>query len=335
MQEYRKDSILGAAPPFLAVLEQVSRLARMEKPALIVGERGTGKELFSARLHFLSRRWEGPFIKLNCATLPESLLESELFGHETGAFTGATRRHVGRFERADSGTLFLDEIAHLSNRLQEKLLRTVEYGEFERVGGEQTQHVDVRLIAATNIDLPNAVRENKFRADLLDRLAFDVVTIPPLRVRREDILMLADYFGQIAARELGWRLFPGFTQEAETLMLSHKWPGNVRELKNAIERTTYYHDSPQDPISRVLLDPFDSPYRLGDIDKAIPDKWDATIIPADLDLWLAQQERDVLELALSKNYFNQKRTATDLGLSYHQLRARLKKYELINFIKHP
>ncbi|MBL8707700.1 MAG: sigma 54-interacting transcriptional regulator, partial [Rhodospirillaceae bacterium] len=183
--------LLGEAPAFQALLDHVSAAAPLDRPVLVIGERGTGKELIAARLHYLSRRWDRPFIKVNCAALAPDLLESELFGHEAGAFTGATRRHLGRFERAHGGTLFLDEIANASLRVQEQILRVVEYGEFERVGSGETRAVDVRLIGATNIDLPAAVADGRFRADLLDRLAFDVLTLPPLRARPEDIALLA------------------------------------------------------------------------------------------------------------------------------------------------
>lgn len=169
MAEY-KDNLLGEANSFLEVLEQVSHLAPLDKPVLIIGERGTGKELIASRLHYLSSRWQGPFISLNCAALNENLLDSELFGHEAGAFTGAQKRHPGRFERADGGTLFLDELATAPMMVQEKLLRVIEYGELERVGGSQPLQVNVRLVCATNADLPAMVNEGTFRADLLDRL---------------------------------------------------------------------------------------------------------------------------------------------------------------------
>ena len=178
-----------------------TRLAELERSILVIGERGTGKELVGERLHFLSKRWNGPFIKVNCAALNEELLDSELFGHEQGAFTGASSQRIGRFEQADGGTIFLDEIATASMRVQEKLLRVIEYGEYQRLGGEAVLECDVRVVAATNIDLPHAVEDGKFRADLLDRLAFDVVTLPPLRVRREDISLLADHFAGRMARE--------------------------------------------------------------------------------------------------------------------------------------
>lgn len=184
MAEY-KDNLLGEANSFLEVLEQVSHLAPLDKPVLIIGERGTGKELIASRLHYLSSRWQGPFISLNCAALNENLLDSELFGHEAGAFTGAQKRHPGRFERADGGTLFLDELATAPMMVQEKLLRVIEYGELERVGGSQPLQVNVRLVCATNADLPAMVNEGTFRADLLDRAGFRCsATAAPARARK-------------------------------------------------------------------------------------------------------------------------------------------------------
>src|SRR5882762_135066 len=164
--------LLGESPAFRDMLAHVSRIAPLDRPVLVVGERGTGKELVAARINYLSSRWDKPFVKLNCAALAESLLDSELFGHEAGAFTGATRRRLSRFELADGGTLFLDEIATASLAVQEKILRVIEYGAFERVGGNEVQQVDVRVVAATNVDLPALAASGKFRADLLDRLAF-------------------------------------------------------------------------------------------------------------------------------------------------------------------
>ena len=228
-------SILGEDPAFLEVEEQISRLAAIDRPCLVVGERGTGKELLATRLHYLSPRWDGPLVKINCAALPESLLDTELFGHEAGAFTGAQRQHAGRFERADGGTLLLDEIASASAAVQEKVLRVIEYGEMERVGGRRTIQLDVRVVGAANVDLPSLSRTGAFRADLLDRLAFEVVTIPPLRARPADIMALANAFALDITRALGKDIFPGFGPRAREVLLGHSWPGNVRELKNVVE----------------------------------------------------------------------------------------------------
>ena len=194
--------IIGEAPAFLEMLEHVSRAAPLDRSVLVVGERGTGKELIASRLHFLSERWEQNVVKVNCAALTESILESELFGHEAGAFTGAQKTHIGHFERADSGTLILDELATISLRMQEKILRVIEYGEIQRVGGSDTLHVDVRIVGSTNADLQELAAAGKFRKDLLDRLAFDVITVPPLRERVDDIMPLAHAFAINMASEL-------------------------------------------------------------------------------------------------------------------------------------
>nr|WP_136249907.1 phage shock protein operon transcriptional activator [Ningiella ruwaisensis] len=256
----QSDNLIGEANSFLEVLEQISQVAPLDKPVLVIGERGTGKELVAARLHFLSKRWEQNYVKLNCAALNDNLLESELFGYEAGAFTGASKRREGRFEYADQGTLFLDELANTSPLIQEKLLRVIEYGEFERVGGTKTVKVDVRLIAATNEDLPTLAERGEFRADLLDRLAFDVVTIPPLRERKEDILRLAEHFAINMARELEMELFSGFSKRAKEILLDYSWPGNIRELKNVVERAVY-RNSPHLPVHDIVIDPFESKYR--------------------------------------------------------------------------
>ncbi len=326
-------NILGESPVFLAVLEEASRVAPLGKPVLVVGERGTGKELVAARLHYLSARWDHPFLKLNCAALPEGLLESELFGHEAGAFTGATRRREGCFERADGGTLFLDEIASMSLRLQEKLLRVIEYGEFERVGGQQTLQVDVRLVGAANCDLPSLARAGRFREDLLDRLSFDVLTLPPLRARREDILLLAEHFAIQMSAELGREYFPGFGAGARRALLAYEWPGNVRELKNVVERSLY-RSPPGQPVRRIELDPFDSPFRPAPSpgpDSAAgtaPGGDGAPSIPADFRAAVRDYEIAILRRALAANRYNQRQTARALGLSYDQLRGYLRKYGL-------
>src|SRR5690606_31568160 len=217
---------------FLQMQEHISRVAPLSKPVLIIGERGTGKELVAARLHYLSRRWDQTFLKLNCAAFTESLLESQLFGHEIGAFTGASKQQKGYFERADNGTLFLDELASTSMSVQEKLLRVTEYGEIERLGGSRPLQVNVRLVAATNVDLPQLAADGKFREDLLDRLAFAVITLPPLRERQEDIPVLARHFAINMIKELGREYFPGFSKAAAKALQEYDWPGNIRELKN-------------------------------------------------------------------------------------------------------
>jgi psp operon transcriptional activator len=343
--------LLGEARSFVDMLEHVSRVAPLDRPVLVIGERGTGKELVASRLHYLSRRWDRDFIKVNCAALSGELLDSELFGHEAGAFTGAVRRHIGRFERADGGTLFLDEIATASPQVQEKLLRVIEYGEFERVGGSGPLRTDVRVIGATNRDLPAEVRAGRFRADLLDRLAFDVVTLPPLRARREDIPLLAEQFGLAMAHELDAKGFAGFAPAALDRLTAHDWPGNVRELKNTVERAVYRAPRLDRPIASVELDPFRSPYRPGGGESAaasaarLANSRDGEASqgtaappnapapqaggePYDFTQVVQAFERDLIDRALKDNQFNQTKAARHLGLTYNQLRGYMRKYKL-------
>jgi psp operon transcriptional activator len=324
-----RETIIGNSAALALALGEISRLAPINRPVLIIGERGTGKELAADRLHYLSPRWGAPLIKINCAALAEPLLESELFGHEPGAFTGATQARQGRFERADGGSLFLDELGTMSLRLQEKLLRLVEYGEFERLGGQKTLQVDVRIIAATNADLRQQAAAGEFRRDLLDRLSFDVVHLPALHERPEDIAELAEHFAVQWCAELGWELFPGFTPDALQELSEHRWPGNVRELKNAIERSIYRWGNPEEPVARIVIDPFQSPYVEPAISSPPPAAHPAEPI-AELDFaaQMAAIERQLLEQALVANAYNQKRTAQQLGLSYHQLRGMVRKYGL-------
>jgi psp operon transcriptional activator len=323
--------IIGEAPAFLEMLEHVSRAAPLSKPVLVVGERGTGKELIASRLHFLSARWEQRVVKVNCAALTESILESELFGHEAGAFTGAAKTHIGHFERADGGTLILDELATISLRMQEKILRTIEYGEVQRVGGNETLRVDVRIVGSTNADLQALATEGQFRKDLLDRLAFDVITVPPLRERIEDILPLAHAFAINMASELKWTFFPGFSSRASSALLRNRWPGNVRELKYAIERSVYRSPDPEQPITNIALDPFDSPFKIADAPagKAAPRvRHRAPLLPADLRQRLIDAEVDLLNAAMEKARYNQRMAADLLGLSYHQFRGKLRKFNI-------
>jgi psp operon transcriptional activator len=338
------ERLLGESPAFLKILEEVSLVAPLDKPVLIVGERGTGKELIAARLHFLSNRWEGEYVKMNCAAISDSLLETELFGHEAGAFTGASRSHKGRFERADGGTLFLDELATTSTLVQEKLLRVIEYGEFERVGGNRTLTCDVRLIAATNEDLPALAQQGRFRNDLLDRLAFDVLTLPPLRHRTSDIMLLAEHFAISMAKELGREFFPGFSEAAKDALCSYSWPGNIRELKNVVERCVYRHAT-DDPVSRIVFDPFLSPYRPEETKAPAENSSETTTtaepntrglsepvqhtLPVDLKLASASLEIELIQQAMLEAKHNQRKAAELLQLTYHQLRGYLKKYELL------
>ncbi len=318
-----KVDLIGESAAFLSVLEQVSRAAALDRPVLVVGERGTGKELIAERLHFLSPRWDQPLVKLNCAAIHGDLLESELFGHEAGAFTDASRRRRGRFERADGGTLFLDELASSSSAVQEKILRVIEYGEFERLGASETLHVDVRVIGAANQDLPALSAQGRFRADLLDRLSFDVITLPPLRERIEDIEALAEHFAMRMSRELGRSLFAGFSRDALNALRAHPWPGNVRELKNVVERAIYRLEDPAGAVRQLSFDPFDSPWRPRE--RASADDAPAAL-PDDLRAWLDDQEKRIVERALSESGGNRQRAAERLGLTYDQLRGILRKH---------
>lgn len=327
----KEQQLIGESRVFLDVLDHVSRVAQLDRPVLVIGERGTGKELIAARIHYLSRRWDKPFVKLNCAALAESLLETELFGHEAGSFTGATRRRLGRFELANQGSLFLDELASTSDRVQEKMLRVVEYGELERVGGSETIQTDVRIIGATNEDLPLLAENGQFRADLLDRLAFDVITLPPLRERRNDIMPMAEHFAVKMCGELGLEVFAGFTEGAREALLDYPWPGNVRELKNVVERAIYSAgDADEAPVDSIDFDPFDSPWRPARQTRPGPEDTDFTAPPGPYDFkeHVQQLEISLLTEALKECRFNQKKTAEFLGLTYHQLRGYLRKYDL-------
>jgi psp operon transcriptional activator len=329
MRKPQDQQLIGESPAFLEVLEHVSRVAPLNRPVLVIGERGTGKELIAARIHYLSGRWDHPFVKMNCAALAESLLETELFGHEAGSFTGAAKRRLGRFELANQGSLFLDELSSTSSGVQEKILRVIEYGEFERVGGSETIRTNVRIIGATNEDLPGLAEKGKFRADLLDRLAFDVITLPPLRERPGDIMTLADHFAVKMAGELGKDVFNGFSENARKELSTYAWPGNVRELKNVVERAVYTCPDDSKAITGIVFDPFESPWRPGaqtTTDKPEPQKFPNE--PYDFKKDIQDEEKRRIKNAMELCRFNQKKTAEFLGMTYHQLRGYLRKYEL-------
>jgi psp operon transcriptional activator len=332
----RAEQFIGQSLAFLDAVERASRAAPLNRPVLVVGERGTGKELIAERLHRLSSRWAGPLIVMNCAALPENLIEAELFGHEAGSFTGAVKTRHGRFEEADGGTLFLDELGTLSTPAQDRLLRAVEYGEITRIGASKPISVDVRIVAATNENLPAQVDRGKFRADLLDRLSFEVITLPPLRSRQDDIPLLAEHFGRRMAAELDWSNWPGFTQRASGELETYPWPGNVRELRNVVERAVYRHEDPERPIEDIQFDPFHSPWapvgRAARAPEAAGPATEEPVAPptatSDFRGAVAAYERDLLEEALGRNRFNQRATAAALGLSYDQLRHALKRHKL-------
>lgn len=328
--EVRSGDALGESEVFVAFQEQLSRAAKVNRPVLIIGERGSGKELAVKRLHYLSARWQAPLVALNCAALAPGVLESELFGHESGAFTGAQRQRRGRFEMADGGTLFLDEIGLMPITVQEKVLRVVEYGGFERVGGQQTVSVDVRIVGATNADLRREVRQNRFKPDLLDRLSFEVLFIPPLRERKDDILLLARHFAQRMARELGSPEVISFSDKAEKSLLGYHWPGNIRELKNVIERAVYRAEDPE--IHRIYFDPFECPWHIGEPvetedSKPTADLNSLELIPGkSLPEKVRQLEAEALQSALQNTNHHQGRAADYLGLSYHQFRSLLRRH---------
>ena len=338
----RANQFVGQSLAFLDAVERASRAAPLNRPVLVIGERGTGKELIAERLHHLSTRWAGPLVTMNCAALPETLIEAELFGHEAGSFTGAAKTRHGRFEEADGGTLFLDELGTLSMPAQDRLLRAVEYGEITRIGASKPITVDVRIVAATNESLPAQVDKGRFRADLLDRLSFEVITLPPLRSRQGDIPLLAEHFGRRMAVELDWPNWPGFSPRAMAALEDYHWPGNVRELRNAAERAVYRHEDPERPIDEIQFDPFHSPWAPSAIAPAqhsAPAAEETTTAPAtpampvssavtDFRAAISAYERSLLEDALARNRFNQRATAAALGLSYDQLRHALKRHKL-------
>jgi len=346
----RTTQVIGQSSAFLDALELASRAAALDRPVLVIGERGTGKELIAERLHHLSSRWAGPLIVMNCAALPENLIEAELFGHEAGSFTGAAKTRHGRFEEADGGTLFLDELGMLSMPAQDRLLRAVEYGEITRIGASKPISVDVRIVAATNENLPTQVDRGKFRADLLDRLSFEVITLPPLRAREGDIPLLAEHFGRRMSVELDWTNWPGFDPRAMAELQSYPWPGNVRELRNTVERAVYRHEDPERPIHEIVFNPFSSPWApeaAREFRRELPtqsapaeqsasrpdDEAMHTGLSAqtnDFRAAVTEYERVLLEDALRRNRFNQRATASALNLSYDQLRHALKRHKLLD-----
>ena len=343
------DSYIGESEVFLDFLQHNADAAAVDRSVLVMGERGSGKEMAASRLHYLSKRWQKNLVTVNCAALAPTLIESELFGYEQGAFTGANKTRKGRFEEAQGGTLFLDEIGNIPMQVQEKILRVVEYGTYERVGSSVTHEADVRIIGATNADLRQMCREGKFKEDLLDRLSFEVIFIPPLRERGDDILLLANYFGQRMAMECGHFETPVFTEEVQKKLLSYSWPGNVRELKNAIERAVY--KSKGDIISSIQLDPFKNPFTAGlgitDSGNDVPkvyneEKTDAVLSETgndrqkpfsfeDLPLDSLDQTKDALEAsfvqrALKQSSGNQREAAKLMKVTYDQFRGLYRKH---------
>ena len=316
---------IGESEVYLKFQDQVATCAKVDRPVLIVGERGTGKEVAARRIHYMSQRWDGPLVTVNCASLPQNLIESELFGVEKGAYTGAVASRKGRFEEAEGGTLFLDEIGLVPMSVQEKLLRVVEYGTYERLGSSETKVADVRIVGATNADLQKLAFEGKFKEDLLDRLSFDVLFVPPLRYRGDDILLLANNFAVRMATELGREDIPIFSEEVERKLLSYNWPGNVRELKNVVERAVYRTKG--SIVENIETDPFHNPYL--PIGQNNNEDTEDPYTSLSLDsLEKAHEDLDVsfLSRALRLTEGNQKRAAEEMGISYDSFRGMYRKY---------
>jgi psp operon transcriptional activator len=335
MPNIRKSHIpfeaIGQSEVFLEFQERLSRVAPVPRPVLLIGERGTGKELAAARLHYLSGRWQKPFVALNCAALSPTLIEAELFGYERGAFTGALQRRAGRFEAADGGTVFLDEIGNVPLEVQEKILRVVEYQAFERVGSVEAVEVDVRIVAATHADLPGLCAAGRFRPDLLDRLSFEVLRLPPLRERGGDILLMARHFAAGMAREIGRPDAPDFGPDAVAALEAHPWPGNVRELKNVVERAVCRTEGAT--VAEIVFDPFPrqawqtglagatAPVARTPVGPRTDDPLAVPMMEA-----LRELKDRMTRAALARARHNQRKAAALLGLSYDQFRGLYRSY---------
>ena len=318
-ETYRLEQIVGEATGMRQLRQLIQTVAPTDARVLILGESGTGKELVAGALHGLSRRSQANYVRINCAAIPETLLESELFGHERGAFTGALRQKPGRVEEADGGTIFLDEIADMSRPLQAKLLRFLEDGTFTRVGGTQELRVNVRLIAATNRDIVKAIAEDQFREDLFHRLNVVQFRLPPLRERAEDAVLLAEHFLQHFNLTLNKNV-SGLSKAARVKLLSHHWPGNVRELRNVIERALILETSPE--IQPNSLPDFQLETRLHKVPVPKPAGNES------LDERMADFERELISSMLETNHFNLSKTAEQLKISRHALRYRMQRLNM-------
>ena len=316
-RKYRFENIIGKSTRMQAVFDLIERVADTPASVIIYGESGTGKELVARAIHYRSSRKNKPYIQVNCAALPETLLESELFGHEKGAFTGAISRKPGRFELADGGTLFLDEIGDISPAVQVKLLRVLQEKSFERVGGVETIKVDIRIIAATNRDLAEAIKEGTFREDLYYRLNVVPIKLPPLRERGEDLPLLIDHF--LKRYDPAGRL-KGLAPEAAKRMMEYWWPGNVRELENAIERASIIARG-----DRIGLDDLPQEIVRGE---GAPARQAAAFQLPEQGISLEDVERDLIRQALERSGGNQTRAAKLLGISRHTLIYRMEKHGL-------
>ena len=311
---YRFENLVGASPAFHKVIEAITEVCESRASVLISGESGTGKEMVARAIHFNSSRRGGPFVAINCAAIPEGLLESELFGHVKGAFTGAVSPRQGRFAQADGGTLFLDEIGDMPMALQAKILRVLQERSFEPVGSANSRSTDVRILAATNKDLREAVRNGGFRSDLYYRLNVFPIDVPPLRARREDIPLLVEHSAHELAQHMG-KPQPSFTQAALRAMQDYAWPGNVRELQNCIERAIIVAKGSSVDVGDLPQDLFTQS----------PGSHEAVRIPSSLDAELERLEREFILEALQRTAGIQVKAAELLGVSERSLWHRVKK----------
>jgi DNA-binding NtrC family response regulator len=313
------EQIIGESPKIRELRQFIRTVAATDARVLVLGESGTGKELVAGALHSLSRRRAANYVRINCAAIPETLLESELFGHEKGAFTGAIKQKPGRVEEADGGTIFLDEIADMGKPLQAKLLRFLEDGTFTRVGGTTELRVDVRLIAATNKAIVQAIAAGEFREDLFHRLNVVQINLPPLRERGHDVLLLAEHFLKMFRAKMNKNV-NGFTPAAAQKLLAQHWPGNVREIRNVIERALILETGRE--IQPASLPDFSTEFRL--------QKTDATALAPDesLDAAMERLERELIQSALEQNNFSLTRAAERLKLTRHSLRYRMQRLNM-------
>jgi DNA-binding NtrC family response regulator len=319
-ETYRLDQIVGASSGMRELRQMIQTVSPTDARVLILGESGTGKELVAGALHCLSERRQANYIRINCAAIPETLLESELFGHEKGAFTGALKQKNGRVEEADGGSIFLDEIADMSRPLQAKLLRFLEDGTFTRVGGTQELRVDVRLIAATNRDIIEAIRQNEFREDLFHRLNVVQFRLPPLRERGQDVLLLAEHFLKHFSPSVK-KPAKKFSRAAQQKLAGHHWPGNVRELRNVIERALILETT--DEIQPGSLPNFELETGLRKGASA-----PKAVAGGSLDEMMAGFERELINGVLEQNHFSLTRTAERLKISRHALRYRMQRLNI-------
>jgi len=311
---------VGDSPGVQELRQMIMTVAPTDARVLILGESGTGKELVAGALHCLSERRQASYVRINCAAIPETLLESELFGHEKGAFTGALKQKAGRVEEADGGSIFLDEIADMSRPLQAKLLRFLEDGTFTRVGGTQELRVDVRLIAATNRDIIEAIRQNEFREDLFHRLNVVQFRLPPLRDRHQDVLVLAEHFLKHFGQSMK-KPARKISRAAQQKLLSHHWPGNVRELRNVIERALILETANE--VQPVSLPDFELETGLRKA-AAAP----RAVAGGTLDEMMSNFERELITGVLEQNHFSLTRTAEQLKISRHALRYRMQRLNI-------